>query len=69
MFLRFFSTTKFTADELKDLPEKHKAHNNPDLTIERNVINVIELPILNKISNKVEVIFNNEETNLLTTSK
>jgi tRNA(His) guanylyltransferase len=54
-------STKFTADELKDLPEKHKAHNDTDLTIERNVVKVVELPILNKISNKVEVIFNNEE--------
>lgn len=47
----------FTAEELKNLPSKHQAHKNPNLIIERNEIKEIEYPILNKIENKVDVIF------------
>lgn len=47
----------FTLEELKTLPEKHMAHNNPNLIIERSVIKEIQYPIFNKIQNKVDVIF------------
>lgn len=51
----------FTKEEISKLPPKHNVHTNPDLMIERNDIIEIEYPILNKIKNKVGVIFNNEE--------
>lgn len=47
----------FTKEELATLPPKHKAHANPDLLIERNVIAMMEMPIFNKITNQVAVCF------------
>ena len=58
---RIKSLKPFTSDELKVLPPKHNAHKNPELLIERNIVTVVELPILNKISNKVGVIFNDDD--------
>lgn len=51
----------FTIDELEKLPKKHNAHKNPNLLIERNIIEVIEYPVFSKIKNKVDVIFNDME--------
>ena len=51
----------FTKEDLDLLPAKHKARLNPDLMIERTVIEEIEYPIFNKIKNKVDVIFNDIE--------
>ena len=48
--------TKFTTDELSKLPAKHAARQNPDLEIERWVVDKVELPPLNKITNRVDVI-------------
>jgi tRNA(His) guanylyltransferase len=50
-------STKFTAEELENLPEKHHARTNPDLVTERRVIGQVELPILTKIENVVDVLF------------
>lgn len=50
----------YTKDELESLPEKHNARRNPDLLIERNIIEKIDMPIFNKIKNKVGVVFNTE---------
>jgi tRNA(His) 5'-end guanylyltransferase len=61
---RFKTSEKFTVEELSKLPPKHKAHENPDLIIERNIIKVVEYPIFGKISNKVDVIFNNQTPKL-----
>ncbi|HMQ46983.1 MAG TPA: tRNA(His) guanylyltransferase Thg1 family protein [Saprospiraceae bacterium] len=47
----------FTAEELALLPPKHHAHRNPDIIIERYVIQEMEYPIFNKITNKEAVIF------------
>ena len=47
---------KFTTDELEKLPKKHIARKNPDLMIERWVVDRIDLPPLMKINNKVDVI-------------
>lgn len=58
---RIRTSRAFTAEELRNLPEKHNAHKNPDLQIERNIISVVEYPIFNKIKNKVDVIFNDME--------
>jgi len=53
--------TKFSAEELDKLPLKHDARNNPDLMIERSVVERVEMPILMKIINRVGVIFNGEQ--------
>jgi tRNA(His) 5'-end guanylyltransferase len=53
--------TKFTFDEILSLPMKHEARRNPDLVVERNVIERIELPQLSKIVNRVNVLFGNEQ--------
>jgi len=57
---RIKTSRKFTAEELLKLPAKHQAHSNPDLLIERSVIQEIEYPIFNKIKNKDRVIFFDE---------
>jgi tRNA(His) guanylyltransferase len=54
-------STPFSAEELASLPPMHNAHKNPDLVIERSVIDRIEYPIFQKIENKTGVIFNDEE--------
>lgn len=48
----------FSKEELDSLPPMHNAHKNPNLIIERTVIEEIEYPIFSKIKNKVDVIFN-----------
>jgi tRNA(His) 5'-end guanylyltransferase len=53
--------TKFSTDEIEKLPKNHDARKNPNLTIERNIIERIELPQLSKIVNRVKVLFENEE--------
>ena len=56
----------FTTEEISKLPAKHNAHKNPDLIIERSVIDRIEYPIFQKIENKADVIFNDAEPILKT---
>lgn len=60
-FKRTVTEKPFTADELASLPPQHNARTNPNLVLKRNVIKQIELPIMNTISNRVGVIFFNEE--------
>ena len=48
--------TKFTTEELSKLPPKHKARQNPDLMIERWIIDKLDLPPLMTIKNREEVI-------------
>lgn len=57
---RVRTSRPFTQEELDGLPPNHNARKEPDMTIERNVISVIELPPLTDIDNKVEVIFHNQ---------
>lgn len=51
----------FTTDELNNLPEKHKARKNPELTFKRSSIEVFDMPIFSTIENKTGVVFFNEE--------
>lgn len=51
----------FDKEELENLPKYHNARKNPEMLIERSVIEVVEFPIFNKIKNKVEVIFEDKE--------
>jgi tRNA(His) 5'-end guanylyltransferase len=49
--------TKFSDEELERLPAKHQARTNPDLTIERSVVEAVDMPVFSKVINRVEVIF------------
>ncbi len=48
--------SKMTETELESLPPKHNARKDPNLVIERWVIDKVDLPPLSKIKNKVDVI-------------
>ncbi len=61
---RVKTSKKFTDDELNLLPVNHNARKNPDLIIERSEISIIYLPIFNKITNKIDVVFNGDEPKL-----
>lgn len=54
---RVVTTRKFTEEELELLPQNHEARKNPDLVITRSSIELIDMPILTTVTNKVEVIF------------
>lgn len=58
---RVVTSKPFSAEELSTLPPMHNAHKNPNLTIERSIVQDIELPIFNKITNKERVVFFDEE--------
>lgn len=61
-YIKRIKTSKpFTAEELETLPPMHQAHKNPNLVIERSIVKAIEYPIFSKITNKVDVIFNDSE--------
>lgn len=47
----------FTADELEKLPEKHEARKNPQLLVERSIVEKIDMPPFTRVLNRVEVIF------------
>lgn len=49
--------TKFSIEELETLPAKHAARTNPDLVVERSVVDAIELPPMLRIGNREDVIF------------
>jgi len=68
-YIKRIKTSKpFTAEELKSLPPRHNAHKDPNLIIERNVISQVDLPIFNKITNKVDVVFFDAEPIVATES-
>lgn len=56
-FRRELYQRPFTAEELLHLPERHDARRNPDLLITRSRIASVDLPILTKITNRIEVVF------------
>lgn len=50
----------FSASEIEKLPAKHPAKNDPTLSFTRSEIIKLEIPPLRKISNRVNVIFEDE---------
>lgn len=52
---------KFTSEEIETLPNKHLARQNPDIEVERWEINIIDIPPMYKIKNKVGVIMFGED--------
>lgn len=55
--LRMKTKAPFSAEELEKLPAEHNARKNPNLVVERNMVLPIDLPILTKITNREDVIF------------
>ena len=55
----------YAPDELAALPPKHEAHANPELQIERSVICELEMPPFDKVTNRVEVLFDGAGVTLL----
>lgn len=54
-------STPFTIDEIEKLPAMHNARRDPNFSVERWVVDKVELPPLSKIENKVDVIIFGEE--------
>ena len=51
---------RFTAEELEKLPEKHEAHSNPFLEVERTEVRVLDMPPFAKVVNREDVVFEGE---------
>ena len=47
----------FTPEELKALPPRHHARTNPELTITRNKVMILDMPPFSKVINRKDVIF------------
>ena len=58
-FKRVLIERKFTTEELKKLPPKHKAHSNPDLLITRSKVGSMDWKPLSKYDNteRIKLIF------------
>jgi tRNA(His) 5'-end guanylyltransferase len=50
----------YSQEEIAALPPNHEARRNPDLIIERSVIEAVDLPPFSRIANKVGVLFKGE---------
>ena len=48
---------KLTAEELKDLPEKHEAVINPDKEFERRILKTMDFIKLSQVENQLELLF------------
>ncbi len=48
---------RFTVEEIASLPPKHRARTEPDFVYERSELDVLDLPPLASIANRVEVLF------------
>ncbi len=48
---------KFSTNELGVLPPQHEAHTNPNLMIQRHVMETLDLPPLLKVINRYQVVF------------
>lgn len=51
----------FTSEELAALPPKHHAHTNPELVVTRSRIIELDMPIFDKVINRIEVLFDGVE--------
>jgi len=49
--------TKFTTSEIEKLPPNHDALTNPNLMIERSLVEKLEMPIITKVTNQTNVFF------------
>ena len=61
--------TKFSESEIEKLPKKHEARFNPDLMVERSIVDVVEIPSITKVANRVDVIFCGAKPELFDSAK
>lgn len=59
------SFRRFSNEELAKLPPKHNARKDPNLIFERTDVIVVDMPPLGKVINRVEVIFEGAEPQVL----
>lgn len=52
---------RLSAEQLKNLPPKHHAHKNPKMMVNRTILNVIDMPPINQVKNRVDVFFKGEK--------
>lgn len=52
---------RFSAEELDKLPPLHNARKNPDLLVERSVVEAMAMPPFNRVINREGVLFNGEK--------
>ena len=57
---RVTKSTPFTKEEIALLPEKHNARMNPELQVVRRSVEVLDLPPITKIKNRVGFFFGEE---------
>ncbi len=50
------SLRRFTAKEIEALPARHDAHTNPELMVERSDVEVVEMPPILKVTNRVDAL-------------
>ena len=50
---------KYTKEEIESLPPKHNARKNPDMIVNRNVIQILDFKMFKRFENRKEVIFEN----------
>ena len=55
------SRRAFTLEERAELPEKHAAHQDPDLQVVRAEVGAIEMPPFGSVTNRVAVVFDAAE--------
>lgn len=60
---------RFSFDEICNLPQNHEARINPDLIVERNIVERVELPPITKVINREEVFFKGEDPVCLLTNQ
>jgi tRNA(His) guanylyltransferase len=51
----------WSSEEIENLPPRHEARSNPNLEVERTLIEPVELPPLSRVTNRVEVLFQGAE--------
>lgn len=57
---RKWTMRPFSVEEINQLPEKHAARLDPNLMINRSVVEILSLPPIMQVENKVGVIFDGE---------
>lgn len=56
-FCRRVRETSFGAEEIEQLPPRHKARENPDLKITRSVVERVEMPPFSQVTNRAAALF------------
>ena len=55
----------YTAEEMARLSDRHPEKNNPGFTFERSIIKELDMPVFEKVTNRIEVIFKGADPELL----